>query len=133
MIINVCCVVLCCDVIECDLKFSEGDFSEIVFETTVGPSMLNLIISIESHQIEKSFVDPWCYYERIMFLTVCQAKDLKFSSNISKLMIRASENLPDYSVLRRLPNISSFQEKGVLVHRVYSVGVELQDIRVKNG
>ena len=120
-------------IIECDLKFHKSNFFEIVFETTVGPSMLNLLISIDAHQIERSFVDPWCYYERLMFHTVCQNEDLKFSSDFSKLLIRPSETLPDYSSLRQLPNIAANQEKGLLVHRIYSVGVELIDLRIKNG
>ena len=119
-------------VIECDLKYSTSDFFEIVFEITVGPSLLNLLISIDTHQIEKSFVDPWCYYERKMFHTVCQEKNFKHFVNPSKLMIRASENLPDFTPLLKTPKIPLNEFKGVLVHNIYSLGIELYNLKINN-
>jgi len=104
------------------LDFLKGDVYEIVFEMIVGPSMVDLVISWEGRNTEKSFVDPWCYYERKMYHVALHGK--KRNPNVSeKLHIMNSLATPNFSILKLPPDPSKQYLGGLLISKIYSLGV----------
>jgi hypothetical protein len=90
----------------------------------VGPSMVDLVISCEGRNIEKSFVDPWCYYERKMYHVALHGKN--GNPKVSeKLQIMNSLAIPNFSILKLPPDPSKKYLGGLLISKIYSLGVKV--------
>jgi hypothetical protein len=114
--------------IEIDFKIENYPISEICFELTVGPSIVDIEVVTHDQKIHKSFLDPWCYYERNMIYSIWSNSKSYGSNNIT---IIASEIEPNLSILKN-DFVRDFENLKINVHNIFACGINLNQVRSLN-
>jgi hypothetical protein len=114
--------------IELDFKTESYPINEICFELTVGPSIVDVEIVSSDQKIHKSFLDPWCYYERNMIYSIWSDEKSCVSHNIT---INISEIEPNFSILKS-DYVRDFENLKINIHGIFGCGLSFNYVRNSN-
>jgi hypothetical protein len=104
-----------------------GEMPEIVVVGKVGPYSPVAKISIDNDFsiIKKSFWDPWCYYERVM--TISLTEYMKFPSKNGEILlfkVEIDDKAPDYDKCNE-PNFKYEEKRFVNIDEFYLIDLEI--------